>query len=128
MLLGINYALFVKGIWIKSQGFIAKGGYIMASNFRISMHRDNDNLKITLAGDFDGTSACELLNVLKKKCNSRDRVIIRTAGLKKIYPFGQDTFRNNLHTLKDKPIRLRFTGKNAMQIAPEKGSFWWEER
>jgi len=69
------YALFVKGIWIKSQGFIAKGGYITASNFRISMHRDNDNFQITLAGDFDGTSACELLNVLKKKCNGRDRVI-----------------------------------------------------
>jgi len=24
-------------------------------------------------------------------------------------------------------MRLRFTGKNAMQIAPEKGSFWWQE-
>ena len=30
------YALFVKGIWIKSR-FIAKGGYIMVSNFRISI-------------------------------------------------------------------------------------------
>lgn len=64
----------------------------MASNFKILVHRNTENLHLTLLGDFDGTSACELLNILKKKCNGADRVFIHTSGLKKIYPFGQSTF------------------------------------
>jgi hypothetical protein len=68
-------------------------------------------------------TACELLNVLKGKCDGASRVIICTDGLKKIYPFGQDTFRNNLYTLKAKSIQLSFTGKHARQIAPENGLF-----
>jgi hypothetical protein len=104
-----------------------EGWVVMASNFKISAHRNGDNLYLRLVGGFDGTSACELLNVMKQKCQGAESVFIDTSGLGKIYPFGQDTFRNNLHTLKDRPMRLRFTGKNAMQIAPEKGSFWWQE-
>ncbi len=42
----------------------------MSANFRISMHRNSENLHLKLMGDFDGSSACELLNVLRK--NSRD--------------------------------------------------------
>ena len=40
----------------------------MASNFKISVHRNSDSLDLKLMGDFDGTSACELLNVMMEKC------------------------------------------------------------
>jgi hypothetical protein len=91
----------------------------MASNFKILVRRNSHNLDLTLLGDFDGTSACELLNILKKKCNGADRVFIHTSGLKEIYPFGRDTFQNNLYLLKPQRIRFAFTGKNATRIAPE---------
>ena len=91
----------------------------MASNFRISMHRSSDNLHLKLLGDFDGTSAWQLLNVLKKNINGVYRVIIHTNCLKNIYPFGQDIFRQNLPGLKARPVQILFTGENARLIAPE---------
>ncbi len=38
----------------------------MASNFRIFLHETRDSLHLKLDGDFDGSSAHELLNTLKK--------------------------------------------------------------
>lgn len=96
----------------------------MASNFRISIHRNADSVDLKLIGDFDGTSACELLNALKENCDGVLRVFINTSGLKNIYPFGQDTFQNSLYLLKDRPFRLAFTGKNATRIAPQRNKFF----
>jgi hypothetical protein len=92
----------------------------VASNFRISVHRNSDSLELRLQGDFDGTSACELLNALKENCDDADSVLIHTSGLKEIYPFGRDTFQNNLYTLKGKNIHFTFTGNKAQQIGPER--------
>ena len=92
----------------------------MASNFKISVHKNGDKLNLVMQGDFDGTSACELLDVLKSNCNGVDRVFIDTNGLDRIYPFGQDTFENNHYVLKSKSFRIIFTGKNATQIAPDR--------
>jgi hypothetical protein len=94
----------------------------MASNFRICVHQNSDSLHLKLIGDFDGSSACELLNVLKKSVNGVLRVIIHTNSLKNIYPFGRDTFQENLRELKDRTDRILFTGEKAIQIAPEKNS------
>jgi hypothetical protein len=97
---------------------------VMASNFRISINRNSNRLELKLAGDFDGTSACELLNTLSERCDGVDSVLVNTSRLKEIYPFGQDTFHNNLYRLKKKAIRLVFTGKKAMSIAPERNRFF----
>ena len=96
----------------------------MASNFKVFVSRKRDRLDIRLVGDFDGTSACELLNILKDNCNGVVRVLVNTNGLKEIYPFGQDTFQNNLYLLKDQPFRLVFTGEKATSIAPEHNRFF----
>lgn len=96
----------------------------MAANFQISLHRNNASLEVNLTGDFDGTSACELLNILSEQCDSVDRVLVDTSRLKEIYPFGLDTFQSNLYRLKGKRIRLLFTGKNATSIAPERNPFF----
>ncbi len=96
----------------------------MASNFRISIHRNSNRLELNLTGDFDGTSACELLNVLQGNSDGVTRVFINTSSLREIYPFGRDTFQNNLYRLKKKPMRLVFTGKNATSIAPERNQFF----
>jgi hypothetical protein len=96
----------------------------MAANFRISMHRNSDSLDLKLMGDFDGTSACELLNALKENCDGVARVFVNTSGLKDVYPFGVDTFQSSLYLLKDRRFRLLFAGKNATSIAPERNKFF----
>jgi hypothetical protein len=97
---------------------------VMAANFKIAIHRMSGSLEIKLAGDFDGTSACELLNTLSERCDGVDSVLVNTSRLKDIYPFGRDTFQKNLYTLKGKPIRLVFTGEHATSIAPERNPFF----
>ncbi len=96
----------------------------MASNFRISIHRNADSVDLKLIGDFDGSSACELLNVLKESCDGVARVFVNTSGLKDVYPFGVDTFQNSLYLLKDRRFSLLFAGKNATSIAPERNKFF----
>lgn len=96
----------------------------MASNFRISARPSNRDVEVRLNGDFDGTSACELLNFLGDMCNGAVRVFVDTQGLKKVYPFGVDTFQNNLYLLKGLHLRLSFTGRNAASIAPERNKLF----
>lgn len=93
----------------------------MASNFKISTHQNSDNLHLKLAGDFDGTSAWELLNILKKDCGRAAKIFVHCSCLKEIDPFGRDVFHNNIHSVIRESIFLLFTGEKAEQIAP-KGS------
>ena len=92
----------------------------MASNFRISTHRNSENLHLKLIGDFDRSSAFELINVLKKNWNGACRVFIHTDSLKDINPLGCDTFQHNLSDLKGHSMRIFFTGENAGHIAPDR--------
>ena len=103
---------------------VKKGGEFMAANFKIFMRRKNSSLELKLTGDFDGNSACELLNVLGKDHDDFITLVIHTEGLKTIFPFGVDTFQNNLYLLKHRGLRLVFTGGNATTIAPERNKFF----
>ena len=96
-----------------------KGGEIMASNFGISSHRNSDNLHLKLMGDFDGSSALQLLNVLKENSHGAGRVIIHTSCLKDIHPFGLNEYQNNLEVKSGKSVPLVFTGEHASPLAPE---------
>lgn len=88
----------------------------MAHNFKIFMHQTTDILNIDLLGDFDGSSAFELINLLKDNLNSAKRIFIDTKNLKKIYPFGQEVFNRNFSKLRDHRINIQFVGSNAFQI------------
>ena len=91
----------------------------MASNFKIFVNRNSHNLHLSLFGDFDGNSAFELLNELKRSGRGVHKVIIHTSGLKNIYPFGRNVFQNNFSGLNCHSLRVLFTGEKASQIAPE---------
>lgn len=93
----------------------------MASNFRICVHRNNDNLHIKLLGDFDGSSACELLNEIKKTNKRVQNIFIHTNSLESIHPFCLDTFRKNLVGLDLQPVRVLFTGERAGDLSPDRG-------
>jgi len=92
----------------------------MAANLRIFAHRTSEKLCLKSMGDFDGISAHELFDILKRYSNRTSRVFIHTSCLGNIYPFGLNVFHNHLDLLKGKSLELVFTGENASQLAPEK--------
>jgi len=86
----------------------------MALNFRVIHHRTNNNLHLKLRGDFDGSSAYELVNILKN-CDNAGKIFVHTNYLNTIYPFGLRVFQNNLR----KPSgQIIFIGKNRSKISP----------
>ena len=90
----------------------------MAANFKISVHWNSDNLHLKLMGDFDGSSAHELINTLKRNSRGAVRVFIHTNCLKQIHPFGKSVFFNNLNTLNIHPAQFVFTGENKSKLGP----------
>ena len=50
----------------------------MASNFRIFIDKDSDCVGLKLAGDFDATSAYELINTMKKLPENTVTIAIHT--------------------------------------------------
>lgn len=88
----------------------------MAANFRISAHQFKGNLHINIAGDFDGSSAYELLNYLKENGKAK-KIFIDTTSLRKVAPFGISVFHKNLYSIQSKKSKLTFTGnyKNAIE-------------
>ena len=95
----------------------------MATNFKIDAHRNNENLHIKLRVDFDGTSAYELLDIVRKSAAHTSRVIIHTSSLRDTHPFGLHVFRSNLDILKGQSVELVFTGKNASQFESNYAKF-----
>lgn len=93
----------------------------MALSFRIVMHENNDNLHLRLIGDFDGSSAFELLEVLKDRAHAVQNVFIHTGGLREIYPFGQGVFEKRTSELRQELQKIYFTGNKAQLIAPDEG-------
>ena len=91
--------------------------YAMSSNFKILLHSNDDNLHMKLFGDFDGTSAYELLSHIGKSCPKFTTIFIHTDCLKKMIPFGLGVFKNNLRKAHAKDTRIIFTGENASQFS-----------
>jgi ABC-type transporter Mla MlaB component len=91
----------------------------MATNFEVSIHRNSNAFHLKLEGDFDRSSAYDLLHVLQTSCGKASKVFIHTSRLKQINPFGRSVLHNNLQALNSLSVMpLVFTGKNATQLAP----------
>jgi hypothetical protein len=60
----------------------------MAQHFRVVVHQNSENLHLRLEGDFDGSSAYELLNALEKRCRYASRAFIHTNGPRQMPPLG----------------------------------------
>ncbi len=88
----------------------------MASNFHIFSYKTRDSLHLKLEGDFDGNSAYELLETLKKCGSSFYQVFIDTNDLKTIYPFGEEVFQKKLGIFNQKFNNLIFIGENGHKI------------
>jgi anti-anti-sigma regulatory factor len=96
----------------------------MASNFGISVYRFNDNLLLKLSGDFDSSSAFQLLCLMRNCVNEPEKIIINTDSVCNMEPVGLSIFRYNLGSLVRHPAKFVFTGDKAsflIETWPEKG-------
>jgi anti-anti-sigma regulatory factor len=91
----------------------------MAAHFKISVHRNDENLHLKLMGDFDETSAHELINILKRCAGRTSRVFIHTSCLRRIHHLVVKALHKNLNGLKGKSTQIIFTGEHAFRLAPE---------
>jgi anti-anti-sigma regulatory factor len=91
----------------------------MATNFKINISRNGDTLYLNLRGDFDGSSAWELLNDMNDKGNNMRRIFIDTNGLKHVHPFGQAIFEKQLPAVKRYKRTIILVGKHAKSIDPD---------
>ena len=89
----------------------------MASNFHLFQIPNKDRLHIYMQGDFDGTSAHELINALKKQIQDYCTVFIDTNDLNQIHNFGVDVFQKKLITGIKSSRNLVFIGKHKHRFA-----------
>ena len=83
----------------------------MASNFKLFSHETRDSIHMKLYGDFDGTSALELINAIKKIPNKSCQIFIDTGELKSVSFFGRDVFQKRLGIENKRSNGLLFIGK-----------------
>jgi len=84
----------------------------MASNFKLFLHENKDSIHMKMCGDFDGTSAYELITAIQQYAHKSNQVFIHTEDLGNIYSFGKGVFHNNLRALKKQSNTLIFVGKH----------------
>ena len=84
----------------------------MANNFHMFTHKTTDTLHIKLTGDFDGSSASELINVLATNRKEYYQIFINTAELKNIYPFGMEVLQHSFLEIKGNNPCVIFIGNN----------------
>jgi anti-anti-sigma regulatory factor len=91
----------------------------MAANFRIHQFQNSDSLHLKLLGDFDGTSAYELMDTLESCKGEKKNIFIHTSSLKSVYDFGAEVFQKNCSC--GRKLKIIVTGQHAPELAP-KGS------
>jgi hypothetical protein len=94
------------------------GGKTMSANFQIESKNSNGDLHLRPRGDFDGSSAYELLNFIHDKYDGRGRVFIDTNHLHHLCSFGCNTFRCGLNFSLLPADRIFFKGEKGFDIAP----------
>lgn len=91
----------------------------MAANFSITQNRSRRGVHLQLKGDFDGSSALELIRILKNHYGETSSVFIHTSGISALIPFGCDVFQRHCPSFRRHRRFLVFIGKHADKIAPE---------
>ena len=87
----------------------------MAPNFEIQKFRTSDMLHMELLGDFDGSSAVELINTLKEHRIGVDTICVNARGLRKIYAFGREVIQKNIAGIQALEPYILFIGGNLGQ-------------
>jgi anti-anti-sigma regulatory factor len=94
----------------------------MSPNFRIKPTRNDVKIILKLSGDFDGSSAFELINALMENSGRAEKIIVNTSGLSSIHPFGAGVFQKNCFLQRRAP-ELIITGKHGSKLAPDESRY-----
>jgi stage II sporulation protein AA (anti-sigma F factor antagonist) len=89
----------------------------MASNFEITISEKSDGFNLKLYGDFDVTSAYELIYAIRKLPENTSKIIININDLEKIDPFGVDVLNGFMNSLNSQSARFVLTGPNSNQLS-----------
>jgi len=89
----------------------------MSSDFKITLNRFEDQIHLKLYGDFDGSSAHELLNLIKNNSHDLLKIYIHTDDLKTIHPFGLNIFFRRYWIINGCADKIVFAGKKAPDFA-----------
>ena len=88
----------------------------MANNFKLLSNRVTDSIRLKLYGDFDGSSAFELIHFFKNYRNGSNQIFIDTNNLNTLHPFGMDVFKRNLSTLDINKNNITIIGKHKFSL------------
>ena len=88
----------------------------MASNFSIYSFKTSDSLHLKLSGDFDGSSAHELINTIADNGKGLYEIFINTHDLKSIHPYGKEVLQKRFDALKKQFHGINFIGRNGHAI------------
>jgi len=88
----------------------------MANNFKFLLNPIRDKIHLKLYGDFDGSSALELINILKKYTSASNQIVIDTNNLNTIYPFGINVLKRNISVMDIKIHNIIITGKKRFSL------------
>ena len=101
----------------KFAGHRREGRQSMAMNFKIIQLKSKNHIHLMLDGDFDGTSAHELINTLKSCGQDVSKIYINTNGLKTVHPFGQVVLHRNLSGIGGRYRKLVFSGDHGRRLS-----------
>ena len=88
----------------------------MANNFKFLSNHIRNKIRLKLYGDFDGSSACELINALKNYSNGSYQFLIDTNNLNTIHSFGINVFKRDLSVLDININHIIITGKHRVSF------------
>jgi anti-anti-sigma regulatory factor len=89
----------------------------MAMNFKIFQLKNKHSVHLSLNGDFDGSSAHELINTLQSYGTDVHQVFINTNGLTSVHPFGQVVLYRNLPVMRGGSQSLIFLGDHRRRLS-----------
>jgi len=93
----------------------------MSNDFQIDYRKSDGDLFVRPMGDLDGSSACELVNMIHDQYDGTGQVVVETEGLCKMCPFGCSVFKCQLSLARFPVKRICFRGWKGREMAP-KGS------
>jgi hypothetical protein len=88
----------------------------MAARFQLIKEQNGDRLHVRLAGDFDGSSACELINAIKEEGRADLHVSVDTTGLRSVHPFGKRLLQNRRCEIAREVNSLVFSGTHKLSF------------
>ena len=95
----------------------------MVSSFNFFSYPTRDSLHPELFGDFDGSSAKELINALVNYGTDFFQIFIDTDNLKTIHPFGRKVFLKSFSAISKQAGNIIFIGKHRRNIDPQRNNF-----